>query len=115
MIWNRTSSLRVVDGTRIILHGLQRLLQEESDRVALEEHVFVLERRNRKLVAETDAYRQHVQHLQAQLNHSAHEHQIMPRQIAHLQAQLSAMALERDEAHRKLLLFERAQPGLCLQ
>jgi hypothetical protein len=25
------------------------------------------------------------------------------------------MALERDEAHRKLLLFERAQPGLCLQ
>jgi hypothetical protein len=94
-----------------------RLLQEEADRIALEEQVFLLERSNRALSIETQTLRIHLHDMQ-QRAQSAEERvarRLPKAAAAGIDQQLTAalmelhrVSAERDDAHRRLAAMAKA-------
>lgn len=86
----------------------QRLLEEESDRVALEEQVFLLQRRNRALTIEVETLNIHLQNLQRHVQTVEAKAQRDARQpnsqqqIMTLQLETQRLRAERDQAQRQL-------------
>ena len=94
-----------------------RLLQEEADRIALEEQVFLLERSNRALSIETQTLRIHLHDMQ-QRAQSAEERAArrlpkaaaagVDQQLTAALMELHRVSAERDDAHRRLAAMAKA-------
>jgi chromosome segregation ATPase len=95
-----------------------RLAQEEADRVALEEHIFLLERRNQSILVELQTLRIEKQQLLAlveQLESKAHRAQARQpnneQQMTALYMDVHRLRAERDDARRQLMsVAKSAEP-----